>query len=306
MANVTVLDGAMGDVLIERAGPVESGLWSAEALIEDPELVAGVHRDYIAAGAEVITVNSYSTVPSYLGKVGRQDEYLSLATRAGEIARSAASTATRHVRVAGSIPPLGESYRHDLVPPDEEAAVVYPALAAAAALLPFVDVFLCETMSCIRESVNAAGGVRTALREAGEDRPLWLSWTLSETPGAGLRSGESISEALAAVEELSVDAYLFNCTDPAAITQGLEELRDLTDKPMGAYPNRYHVPEGWTLDNEVQTQYREMTEEEFLGHCARWRDAGASLLGGCCGIGPELIGALAHWSKHTEKARFDA
>jgi S-methylmethionine-dependent homocysteine/selenocysteine methylase len=206
---------------------------------------------------------------------------------AGRLARQAADAADHPVRVAGSLPPLDESYRPDLAPADEEALPIYRALAVA--LSAHVDLFLCETMSCVRESVNAA----RAARETDTGKDLYISWTLSETPGSGLRSGESIANAVQAVAEFQPDGYLFNCTSPEAISEGLEELSTLTDQPFGAYPNRLSIPEGWTLDNEVATGYRmDLDVPAFLDYADRWQRAGASIIGGCCGIGPEYISAL--------------
>ena len=108
-----------------------------------------------------------------------------------------------------------------------------------------------------------------------------------------MRSGESLADALAAVQSFEPDAYLFNCTSPTAISAAVETLAELTDKPIGAYPNSYHVPEGWTLDNEKSVEARDMTAEDFVAVSRDWRDKGASILGGCCGIGPSHIDAMA-------------
>ena len=86
---------------------------------------------------------------------------------------------------------------------------------------------------------------------------------------------------------------MFNCTAPEAISVAIEQIVKLTDKPVGAYPNRYHIPPGWTLDNEIGTEYIEMTVDEFMQYVDRWRAMGATVLGGCCGIGPSFIAAIA-------------
>ena len=147
-------------------------------------------------------------------------------------------------------------------------------------------------MSSAREARNAALAARRAA--GGPSLPVYVSWTLDETPGRGLRSGESIAEALDAVRDLALDGFLFNCTSPEAIDAGLAELAGLTNKPFGGYPNRMRVPEGWTLDNEVQTEYRQdIGTRAFVAGGLRAIERGASLYGGCCGIGPEDIAALA-------------
>lgn len=287
---ITILDGGMGEELIRRSGAEGTDLWSARALIDAPDDVIDTHRDYIRAGAHIITTNSYSSVPSYLAKQALEHRYIELTTLAGQLARSAADGVDKAVRVAGGLPPLDESYRADLVPSDEEAQPIYRAMARA--LEPNVDLFLCETMSCLRESRNAA----SAAKEAAEARslPVYVSWTLNDEAGTGLRSGESVETAFAGLRDLEVDGFLFNCAHSDAIERGVEILAGLTDKPIGGYPNRFVVPEGWSLDNEVPVEPRmDFGTELFVESAKRCVSRGATLLGGCCGIGPRDIAALA-------------
>ena len=279
----------MGGELSRRGIGKSDGTWSAHALIEHPDLVATVHDEYIEAGARVITTNTYSTIPSYLGKEGLEDRYLELTELACQLARRVADESSHDVRVAGSLPPLETSYRPDLVPSDEASRPIYEALVKV--MSPYVDLFLCETMSCAREGRNAVSAAR---KVAGDSKPVWVAWTLADEPGGGLRSGESVVEAHQAVAEFEPDAFLFNCSDPRSIGVALTELRELTDKPLGAYPNRFHIPEGWTLDNDVPAERFEMSEEDFLGFASEWRATGASIIGGCCHVGPNLIEALAN------------
>ena len=286
---VTILDGGMGGEIQNRLPRAKQGLWSATALLECPRLVADIHREFIDAGAEIITTNTYATVPSYLGKAGMADRYVELTGLAANLARQVADSCEHGVRVAGALPPLQESYRADLVPPAAEAGPIYEAMTLAMAQQ--VDLFLCETMSSADEARNAAGA---ALAGCGA-KPVFVSWTLNETPGAGLRSGETIAAALARVADLDIAGFLFNCTHPEAIEAGLVELEALTDKPLGCYPNRLNrVPEGWGLDNELVTGLRQdLPTTVFVESIQRSVDLGATIVGGCCGIGPADIRALA-------------
>ena len=286
---LTILDGGMGGELIRRGLAQETGLWSARPLIENPAAVKQVHRDYIAAGAQIITTNSYSTIPSYLAKAGLESRYEELTRLAGELARRAADASGAEVRVAGALPPLSESYRADLVPSADEAAPIYARLAAA--LEPNVDLFVCETMSSATEARTAAMAATAAAAKRG--LPVYVAWTLDERPGQGLRSGESIAAALATLADLDIAAYLFNCTSPEAIHAGMATLTELTDKPFGGYPNCFDIPAGWTLDNDVPAQGRPLPLTQFVAAARRAMALGASLYGGCCHVGPEYIAALA-------------
>ncbi len=286
---VTMLDGGMGREIQERRPEAAQGLWSASVLLDEPDLVVEIHREYIDAGAAVITTNNYSTIPSYLRKAGMQDRYRELTRLAATLARRAVRESGRDVAVAGSLPPLEESYRADLVPPAETARPIYQGVVEA--LRDHVDLFICETMSSALEANTAAG----AALAHGQGKPVYVAWTLDETPGRGLRSGETVKEALDALSGFAVDGYLFNCTHPEAIEAGLRELKTLTAKPIGCYPNRLNkVPEGWTLDNEIVTGLRsDLPQHIYVASMLRSIEAGASLVGGCCGIGPSDIRALA-------------
>ena len=286
---ITILDGGMGGEIQDRLPNAKNGLWSALALIDCPGLVTQLHREYIDAGADAITTNTYATIPSYLDKACLAARYAELTQQAAGLARAAANASRRRVQVLGALPPLAESYRPDLVPPAADAQPVYATLVAC--MVADVDVWLCETMSSAAEAVNAASQARAH----GGGKPVWVSWTLDETPGGGLRSGESIATAMRAVADLDVDAFLFNCTHPEAIEAGLRELRPLTDKPIGCYPNRLNrVPKGWALDGNLATgRRRDLPRDIYVAAIERCIDYGATIVGGCCGIGPSDIGALA-------------
>ena len=279
------LDGALGSILLDRANKSSSGLWSAQFLLDDPEAIKSLYEEYIGVGSDLITTNTYSTIPSYLNKEKISAKMPELVAIAGKLAKEVANQHDQ-VRVAGSLPPLEESYRPDLVLTEGEALPIYKTLIEG--LLPYVDIFLCETISSIQETQN----VLKALDLYNKEIPIWLSWTLKEDKKDLLRSGESIEEAFKFAEKYNPEAYLFNCTDPNAISSGLEVLQRLTDKPIGGYPNVFSVPDGWTLDNDVVTLKNDLTKESFSSFCQTWKEKGASIFGGCCGIGPELMAEM--------------
>ena len=277
----------MGNELLTRRSDLVSGLWSAQYLIDAPELVKEVHLEYIDSGADLIITNTYSTIPSYLSKKNAEDKMPELIRLAGKLAREAVKDSKKEVRVAGSLPPLEESYRPDLVIEAGEAVPIYETLIKE--LTPYVDIFICETMSSIEEMQHAM----QALKNLDNEKPVWISWSLKEDKKNQLRSGETIKDALNASAEIEPEAYLFNCTDPYAITEGIKELKKLTQKPIGGYPNVFNVPDGWTLDNEVQVSVRDLSISKFLEFAIEWRNLGATIIGGCCGIGPKFIKAVA-------------
>ena len=285
---VTIMDGGMGGEIQARLEGAGHGLWSAKALVEAPQIVVDLHKQYIAAGAQIILTNSYSTIPHYLGKEGLAEHFVEYTELAGQLARQAVCECDQAVQVAGSIPPLNESYRSDLVPSAEEALPVYRRMVEA--LQPYVDCYICETMSCADEALNAAS---QAVAHGG-GQPVYVAWTLNERPGTGLRSGEGIAEAYGRVSHLDLAGFMFNCTSPEAIVAAIPELRELTDKPVGCYANRMNeVSPEWTLDNEIRTGRRaDLGTEHFVKMARDCVASGATIVGGCCGIGPQDIAAL--------------
>ena len=118
----------MGNELLKRSNKPTGGLWSAQFLIDNPNLVKEVHQEYVNAGAKVITTNTYSTIPSYLCKDNKTHLMSELAEKAGFLAREVSNENDRDILIAGGLPPLDESYRPDLVPDKKTSIPVYEAL----------------------------------------------------------------------------------------------------------------------------------------------------------------------------------
>ncbi len=152
MTKVVLLDGGMGQELIHRSKLKPHPLWSAKVMMEEPEIVEDVHREYIDAGARVITLNSYSATPERLEREGQIALFEPLQKKAIEIAKKARASSTaphaKDVKIAGCLPPLFGSYQPENAPSYEECLDLYRRIAAIQA--PEVDVFLCETMSSMR------------------------------------------------------------------------------------------------------------------------------------------------------------
>lgn len=288
MNDILLLDGGMGQELVSR-GMTEGQLWSGQALVDDPELVRTVHRDYVAAGAQVLTTNSYALGSARLEKLGLGDQVAELNDLAGRIAREVADEANaagKQVTVAGSLPPYRGSYQPDRVADRDTLLAEYKRQAVH--LAPHVDVFVAETMSTIAEGQAATDAARSF------DKPVWVAWTMTGASGANIASGESIADAVAAT---TADAYFLNCSDPERITSGLEVLVAATDKPVGAYANGFAaIPEDWDImrGDALPDARVDLTPKRYLEFTKTWLDLGVSIVGGCCEVGPDHINAMAH------------
>lgn len=290
---ITLLDGGMGRELKRMGAPFRQPEWSALALMEAPEYVVLAHEAFIRAGAEVITTNSYAVVPFHIGAGRFRAEGAHLVDLAGRLARQAVEGADHQVLVAGSLPPVFGSYRPDLFDPAQVRDILQVLIAG---LSPHVDQWQAETLSTLAE----ARAVRLALK--GDPRPLWVSFTLDDetadpaTPR--LRSGEPVTEAARALHELRADAILFNCSQPEVMGAAVEAARDTLARlgsplRIGVYANAFPPqPKEATANSGLDEVRADLTPEGYLAFARDWVKRGATIVGGCCGIGPEHIAAL--------------
>ena len=277
----TLLDGGMGQELINRGAPRSAELWSAWAMIEDPGLVTAVHLDYVEAGADVITTNSYSTFSNRLGPHGLGDQAEKLTRLAGHLAREVADSADRDVRVAGCLPPLRHSYNPSPDATYEELVAEYSEMVDH--LAGFVDHFLCETMGACFEARAASDAARTA------GKPVWVSFTLQGGDGTHLLDGTPFAEACSSID---ADAFLLNCSSPEQIFDALPLLRAATGQPIGAYANAFHgMPVGWRgrEGSPLPDGRTDLGADPYTQVLMQWVDMGVDIVGGCCEIGPEHI-----------------
>jgi homocysteine S-methyltransferase len=282
-----LLDGATGTELNRRGVGTDLPLWSANALLQAPAIVSQIHADYLRAGAEMVTANTFRAHRRSLARGGQGARAAELTSLAVALARAAAAQAApgRECFVAGSQAPLEDCYSPELVPSqaecEHEHAEMAQHLAAAG-----VDLILVETMNTIREAVAATRAARAT------GLPVLTSF-VCRSDGL-LFSGESVTSAVQAVAGLGVVGLLINCTPSTTIHQPFAELRAAV-KALGSavpiqglYANIGHTNDidGWTLTQDV-------TPLEYARLASGWLAQGANLIGGCCGTTPAHVAALS-------------
>jgi len=284
---ITILDGGMGQELIARSGGKATPMWSLQALLDAPELIRQVHDDYFASGAMVATTDSYVILPDRLKHYGfpdRQAELMEKACRLAMEARDAHGTG----QVAGSLGPLGFSYQPDKCPEVDIAAPIYEA--AAKQQSDFVDFHILETMSSVEQ---ARGGLMGATKSI---KPVWLAISVDDEDGRKLRSGEHVSEVIPLLAEFGAQALLVNCSSPEAVTKSIPLLSDC-GIPIGAYANGFvNISDsfnkiGSTVD--LLKTREDLTPSVYADFAQKWVTAGATLIGGCCEVGPAHIKELS-------------
>ncbi len=275
-----LLDAAMGTELQRRDADTAMPLWSARALLQDPELVWTIHGDEAGSGAEILTANTFRTHARTLAKAQMGERAAELSALAIRLAHQAGSVRGREIFVAGSLSPLEDCYRPDLAPEtdamEREHASQARFLADAG-----VDLILAETHNSIREAKAAAGAARAT------GLPFVVSLV---TDGKGrLLSGEPIADAAAALAALSPDVLGINCVPAASLSVDFAVLAaSAPGVPLAAYGNLGLPAEGpgWAFTEEL--------EPDAYAEAARgWIERGARIVGGCCGTTPAHTRALA-------------
>lgn len=292
---VTILDGGMGQELLARSGDAPTPLWSTRVMMDHPGLVAQVHADYFAAGAEIATTNTYAIHRDRLRAAGIEDRFAALHAQALAEAR-AARDAHGSGRIAGSIGPLVASYRPEVHPPFEAAVPLYAEVAGL--LGPQVDLILCETVASLAHADAVLAGAQAARR------PVWLAVTVMDTDGTRLRSGEAVAD-LARVLRGRAAAVLANCSAPEAMTAALPALARL-GPPFGAYANGFRrITEDFLKDRPTVDALEarpDMTPDRYAGFARSWAAQGATIIGGCCETTPAHIAAVVRALDGTTEA----
>jgi S-methylmethionine-dependent homocysteine/selenocysteine methylase len=292
--DVVIIDGGTGTQLQADGATMDSDAWSARANLDRPDLVRQVHQEYIRAGAEVIIANTFAASRAALAPAGLGDrlaEVNQAAVAAALAARDA--VATRPVAVAGAMSSFCPVAIRDAAAQERTAGEDprFPALSdfrEQAALLAQAGVDLIAL-----ELIESTGYGRAAVQAATETGlPVWLGigavrqddGSLGTDPVMG--RGESLDDLLGALVSPDLAAVTVMHTKPELVPDTIGIIRRYYAGPVGAYAESGD----WAAPNWV---FDGLGPEQYLEHAVGWAEAGAQLIGGCCGIGPEHIRLLA-------------
>jgi len=292
-----LLDAAIGSELVRR------GIrWRKHGLLTDAPAVQQLHEEYIAAGADVIRTNTFQLNPRIYLNVFRNREHMKhigapglaelaprLIRRSIQLAKEARTKSGREaVAIAGVLSPLEHCFRPDMAPLASEGLVEHTILARVFAEAG-VDLLLLESM-------NTIGEAKAALAAGRELKlPVWVSFVLG--PEGELLSREPLRQAVEEVVKEGAEAVLVNCVPPPDVTRAVEQIRKFVKAPFGgfAHAGRFSPP-SWKFDFFPQfVDTEEWPADRYLAEARRWRESGATILGGCCGTGPAHTAALRAW-----------
>ena len=287
-----ILDGGMGQELLARGMKPNSTLWSANAILDTNyhQLVLDTHLDFIKAGAEIIVTTTFATRQKRLKENNLLDKFEYLNQKAGEIAQ-AAKKKFPNTLIAGGIPPQNSTYEAD---DRDKAEIIENFNSQGKALNQYVDFFYFDVWSSIKE---VECGIE-AIKEF--KKPYLVGLHISE--GTTLPSGEKIKEVKNIIDENALGVML-SCVSPENFEKNLEELRSL-NIPFGFKLNGFvttKLKQSYTTvflgkksnPNEILGKRQDLTPTRIQEIAKKFKDAGATILGGCCETNPSHIEAIA-------------
>ena len=256
-------------------------------MLDEYDLVVDLHKDFINAGAEAITLNSYSVTPQRLKRFNLENMFKKLQKTAINAALDAINLASneKNIKIIGCLPPLVMSYKASIGIDIEEAKDTYKRIIGLQE--PSVDIFCCETICSIEEAkISTEEALKT-------DKKVWLSFCVKEEDGTLLRSGERLEDALKEFDNTKINSFLVNCAPPEAIQSSIKIMKNFS-KPFGALPNAFETVNNLDIHNDVSILKKrsDLNINKFVGEILSYIKNNASIVGGCCEVGPQYIEAL--------------
>ncbi len=283
-----ILDGGTGTDIQRRGAPMSGETWCAEVNLTHPDIVRAVHEDYIRAGADIITANTFATSALSFNYYGRDNDLLKIDAAAVANARQAA--AGKSVAVAGSVStmrPVAPGTDRTLKEkewPEAEARALFRRKVENLARTG-VDLLMMEMMRDVDYSVYATeAAVATGL-------PVWVGISVERDEDGRLvgfgREDQLFNDVAKRLSATKPAVINIMHTSPNDTDDALQTLRKYWDGPIGTYPESgyFKMPDWQFIDI--------ISPEELVSKSRGWKAQGATIFGGCCGIGPDHIAALS-------------
>jgi len=296
-----ILDGGIGTELERLGAPMDHEAWCAVALESHPQLVRDVHRSYIDAGADIITVNTYAATRHALTNGGIEENFTSWNKLAVQLARETldASEVDRNILIAGSVSNFGhfnDQYTDKQLAPNfrDQAEIL---------IENGVDFIILESLGAKTSTIVTA---LNAISEFGV--PIWVAVSCAEDHDSGQLflgieesridshrplAHQELGEAIDTIMDTAGSALLVMHSTVDTTLPALQLMQSHYDGLRGAYPNAgYWLRPEWAFVDQISPQ-------NYLERARKWLDTGARIVGGCCGIGPDHIAALSNGLRNS-------
>jgi S-methylmethionine-dependent homocysteine/selenocysteine methylase len=291
---IIILDGGTGTDIQRRGAVMNGDTWCADANLTHPDIVRAAHRGYVEAGADIITANTFATSPLLFTHLGRPDDVARIDTVAVSLAKEC--VVGTEVCVAGSMstmrPVVRGSDRNVAVAKDERAARTMFRKKAEGLKAAGCDLLLMEMM---RDTDFAVWACEAAIATG---LPVWIGISTERGTNGALqgwgRDDCSLEDIARALASLQPAVMMIMHTSANDTDEALGVLRKYWHGPIATYPEcGYFASPDWRFVDVIPP-------EELIRKSQDWRSLGATIFGGCCGIGPEHIAALSRaWSRDS-------
>ncbi len=284
-----ILDGGMGAELEKNGAKMDKNMWCGKCSVDNPELVKKVHEDYINAGADVITTNTYSATPISMRQYGYENSIKEFNQKSVEVAKEAIKNINKNVALAGSVSTFGNFYKLGI-------KAMIPGFNEQLKILSDegVDLIILEAMSSQADIVETMLNCSTKIKI-----PVWLSVSCvkdnqnkimlgyNDTIDSDTHIYENFETSINNFKKLHNGPILIAHSDISITRQAIQVARKNFDGIIGAYPNKgYYEKPHWRFIDD-------MTPLGYLNEVKSWIENGAQIIGGCCGIGVEEIKAIS-------------
>ena len=287
-----ILDGGMGQELLARGMKPNGTLWSANAILNSDyhKLLEDTHKDFVKAGAEVIVTTTFTTRRKRLRDNNVEDKFEYLNKKAGEIAANVKKEFP-NIKIAGGLPPQDLTYEEDK---RSEKEIIKDFNEQAKLLDEYIDFYYFDVWSSIKEFKCGIEAIKEF------KKPYLVGIHISE--GTKLPSGEQISEIKNILDD-NLLGVMLSCVSPENYELNLEELKKLdfpfgfklngfkTTKPKNGYTANYLKTKG--NPNEFLGHRLDLTPEKIHEITIKFKEHGATIIGGCCETRPSHIEAMA-------------
>ena len=287
---LVILDGAMGSELEKSGAKMDKNLWCGTCSVEFPELVTKVHEDYIKAGADVITTNTYACTPISMKNYGLEKSIEEFNQKSVQVAKKAIKNSKKDIALAGSVSASGSFYKlgiKAMIPGFKEQIKILKEEG--------VDLIILEAMSSQADIVQAMIECSYKI-----NIPVWLSISCvidDKTNNVMLGYNDTVDSPPEVYENFEISLNRFSKLHKGPILIAHSDI-DVTGKALdiakknlngilGVYPNTgYYEKPHWKFADDI-------TPNDYLEYAKSWLKNGAHIIGGCCGLGVEEIKAIS-------------
>ena len=289
---VRILDGGMGQEILNRGVKPHGTIWGATALLHKKyhQIVVNAHLDFIKAGAEVIVTNSFGSRRRRLIENNLEKKFNELNITAGKLAAKAVKKSKKNTLIAGSLPPQNFTYFADLG--GNLKFIKDGFYHQAKCLNPYVDFFYLDVMSSLKECEIGIQSIKSFKKE------FLIGIHIREN--GKLPSGEKFISVVKKLEKYNPIGILASCVSIENLDQITKDIKKI-NVPFGFKINAFeHIPAGWKPDaNNPKVQLgtrHDLNPKKFLNVCKKFKKLGAKIIGGCCEITPAHIKQIKNLS----------